>query len=94
MSATLIALLLAAPAAPAPQPPSGTDTRDADAAARVETPAGADARYDFPDEGLKGEVLKDSGILVGAHAPAGFGSLITIRGTFTDHLVRQSHDMG
>ena len=86
MSAALIALLLAAPAPADPQ--------DADAAARVETTqAGLDARYDFPDEGLKGEVLRDSGTLVGAHAPAGFGSLITIRGTFTDRLIRHTHDM-
>lgn len=65
---------------------------DADDAARVGTD-GVTAIYEFFDEGVEGELIKDDGTVV-LHRPRGqHESLITLRGHFNPELVQLATDV-
>lgn len=68
---------------------------DADASARVDapTPAGITARYDFDNDNVDGERLSPDGVDVPASHKARFPSMITIRGTFIDHMIHMAADV-
>jgi len=72
---------------------------DADARARARAPAPAAssqpiaAIYEFDNDNVDGETLKPEGAPVPGSHRARFASLIQVRGTFTDHMIRLAHDI-
>lgn len=93
MLALTTALLLAGTLAPAPaptsQPVAESNQADADERARVSA-----SEYIFIDgENLEGDVLKPEGAPVRGRLGAKHKSLIKLRGTFTDYMIRLSRDI-
>ncbi|MCH9685881.1 MAG: hypothetical protein K0V04_30890 [Deltaproteobacteria bacterium] len=83
-------LALAPNAAPEPQPTESN--ADADEAAMV----GGDEEtryFEFKDDGVEGDVLRDDGTMIPWRRPHRHGSLINLRAHFLRELVVMARDM-
>ncbi|MCA9688588.1 MAG: hypothetical protein KC636_03215 [Myxococcales bacterium] len=87
--ATTAALLVTL--APTPSQPA----QDADEQALVTANKGGDVQreYIFGDEEIDGDLLNPDGVVINKAQGIRWGSLITLRGTFTPELIKLAQDI-
>jgi hypothetical protein len=77
--------------------PPASDDLSADAQAHKGATTSAQGKvvqeYDFENDFVDGKTLSPDGVQVDSHLSPTFRSLITIRGTFTDQLIKLARDV-
>ncbi len=75
--------------------PTAPSSADADASARVDTPApkGVSAVYEFDNDNVDGDTLTPTGVEVPAAHQIRFPSMIRVRGTFVREMIQMANDV-
>ncbi len=92
MAAHAVLLSLAMSFAPAAPAPSGANPPTEDGA-KLAASGGKDRHVIYEDDEISGETLSPNGTGVRGQIGIDHANMITIRGVFTEHMIRLSHDI-